>query len=54
MQAGGFRVDFGAIPPPILGLFIDANATLRSAWTLPERTREIVRLYSAFEHQCHT
>lgn len=54
MRPGGFRLDLSKIPPPILGLFVTANQTLRAAWTLPERTLELVRLHSAFEHECHT
>ncbi|MEM7412047.1 MAG: hypothetical protein AAF430_17600 [Myxococcota bacterium] len=54
MTPGGFRIDLARIPGPILGLFTAANQTLRAAWTLPERLREIIRLYSAYEHQCHT
>ncbi len=54
MNPGGFRIDLGAVPGPIVAMFVTANAALRSAWTLSERLREIIRLYSAFEHQCHT
>ena len=54
MIPGGFRVDLRAIPAPILTLFVEANATLRGAWTLGDRLLEIIRLYSAFEHECHT
>ena len=54
MNPGGFRIDLSKVPGPIAGMFIGANATLRSAWTLSERLRELIRLYSAFEHQCHT
>jgi len=54
MHPGGFRIDLGAVPGPILAMFVGANAALRGAWTLPERLREIIRLYSAFEHECHT
>ncbi len=54
MNPGGFRVALGAMPAPILTLFIEANATLRRSWTLGDRLLEIVRLFSAYEHQCHT
>jgi len=54
MNPGGFRIDMTRIPEPMLGMFVTANTTLRSAWTLGERLRELVRLFSAFEHQCHT
>ena len=54
MQPGGFRLDLSTIPGPILGMFVAANQTLRAAWTLPERTLELIRLHSAFEHECHT
>ena len=54
MQPGGFRVSLAALPRPILMLFVEANATLRGAWTLGPRLLEIIRLYSAFEHECHT
>ena len=54
MTPGGFRLDLRRIPGPILGMFVSANQTLRSAWTLGERLREIIRLYSAFEQECHT
>lgn len=54
MNAGGFRIDLGAVPVPILAMFTTANATLRTHWTLGERLREIIRLYSAFENECHT
>jgi hypothetical protein len=54
MNPGGFRINLRTVPGPILGLFTEANTTLRSAWTLSERLREIIRLYSANQHQCHT
>jgi hypothetical protein len=54
MNPGGFRIDPGAMPPSILAMFVEANATLRAAWTLGDRLLEIIRLYSAFEHECHT
>jgi len=54
MNPGGFRIDLAKVPGPILALFITANTALRGAWTLSERLREIIRLYSASEHQCHT
>lgn len=54
MNPGGFRIDLTKVPAPILAMFSEINATLRGAWTLSERTREIIRLYSAFENQCHT
>ena len=54
MNPGGFRIDMSRVPVPILGMFTAANASLRAGWTLPERLREIIRLRSAFEHQCHT
>jgi hypothetical protein len=54
MNPGGFRIDLSKVPAPMLGMFSEINATFRSAWTLSERTREIIRLYSAFENQCHT
>ena len=54
MNPGGFRIDLRSIPGPILTMFITANQALRGAWTLGDRLREIIRLYSAFEHQCHT
>lgn len=54
MTPGGFRLDLSRIPGPILGMFVAANAALRGAWTLSERTLEIIRLFSAFEHECHT
>ena len=54
MNPGGFRVDFSALPIPIVTMFIEANTTLRGAWTLSERLLEIIRLFSAYEHQCHT
>jgi alkylhydroperoxidase family enzyme len=54
VQPGGFRIDPATVPGPILLMFHTANATLRSSWTLPERLREIIRLRSAFEHDCHT
>ena len=54
MQAGGFRIDLSRVPVPIAAMFTVANASLREAWTLGERLREIIRLRSAFEHECHT
>ena len=54
MNPGGFRIDLSKVPAAMLGMFSELNATFRGAWTLPERTREIIRLYSAFENQCHT
>ncbi len=54
MNPGGFRIDLGALPVPIITLFIEANAKLRGAWTLSDRLLEIIRLFSAYEHQCHT
>ena len=54
MNPGGFRSDMTRSPGPILGMFVTANAALRGAWTPSERLRELVRLYSAFEHECHT
>ena len=54
MTPGGFRLDLSKIPGPILGMFVAANRTLRGSWTLSERLLEIIRLFSAFEHECHT
>jgi len=54
MQAGGFRIDLTKVPGSIAGMFTVANASLRAGWTLGERLREILRLRSAFEHECHT
>jgi hypothetical protein len=54
VNPGGFRIDPAAIPGPILAMFTAANVTLRSEWTLSERLLEIVRLFSAFENECHT
>lgn len=54
MNPGGSRIDLRSVPGPILGMFTEINYTLRGAWTLSERIREIIRLYSAFENQCHT
>ena len=54
MDPGGFRIDLRTVPGPILGMWTEANTTLRGAWTLSERIREIIRLYSAFENECHT
>jgi hypothetical protein len=54
MIPGGFRLDLAKIPGPILGMFVAANRTLRGSWTLSERLLEIIRLFSAFEHECHT
>ena len=54
MRPGGFRIDLSKVPGPILAMSVQNNAALRGAWTLGERLREIIRLYSAFEHECHT
>jgi hypothetical protein len=54
MNPGGFRINLQTVPGPILGMFSATNATLRGAWTLSERIREIIRLYSAVENECHT
>ena len=54
MNPGGFRIDLSKVPGPIVGMFITANAALRAAWTMNERLRELIRLHSAFEHECHT
>ncbi len=54
MNPGGFRIELAGVPGPILGMFVEANAALRGAWTLDERLLEVIRLFSAFEHQCHT
>jgi hypothetical protein len=54
MNPGGFRIDLSTVPGPIVGLWTAANAMLRGAWTMSERLRELIRLHSAFEHQCHT
>jgi hypothetical protein len=54
MNPGGFRIDLSKVPGPILAMSVQNNAALRGAWTLGERTREIIRLFSAFEHDCHT
>lgn len=54
MNPGGFRIDMAAVPGPIVAMFVNANAALRGSWSLSERLRELIRLYSAFEHQCHT
>ena len=54
MNPGGFRIDLSKVPGPIVGMFTQANAALRGSWTLSERLREIIRLHSAFEHECHT
>lgn len=54
VQPGGFRVDPANVPAPILMMFHAADETLRGSWTLPERLRELIRLHSAFEHDCHT
>lgn len=48
------RIDFAKLPPGILSMFIQANSALRESWTLSERLLEIIRLHSAFEHECHT
>ena len=44
----------GALIGSIAGMFTVANASLREGWTLGDRLREIIRLRSAFEHECHT
>jgi len=54
MHPGGFRIDLATVPGPILGMFVSANAALRGSWTLSERLRELIRLFSAYENQCHT
>ncbi len=54
MTPGGFRIDLAAVPVPVLMLFVAAIDTLRSEWTMSPRLLEIVRLASAFEHDCHT
>jgi hypothetical protein len=54
VRSGDLRVDLRQVPGPIAGMFLAANQTLRDQWTLSERLREIVRLYSAFENDCHT
>lgn len=54
MNPGGFRIDLSQTPGPILGMFIASNTALRGSWTMSERLRELVRLFSAYEHQCHT
>ena len=54
MRPGGFRIDLSKVPGPIVAMSVQNNAALRGAWTLGERTREIIRLFSAFEHDCHT
>lgn len=54
MRPGGFRIDLSTVPSPILLMFSEAHQTLRRNWTLPIRLLEIIRLYSAFEHDCHT
>ncbi len=54
MNPGGFRIDLATVPGAIVSMFVTANAALRGAWSLGDRLREIIRLYSAFEHQCHT
>ena len=48
------RVDVTRIPGPIMGMFLQQNATLRGSWTLGERIRELIRLYSANEQRCLT
>ena len=54
VNPGGFRIDLAKVPGPILTIFMSANETLRREWTLSERLLEIVRLFSAFENECHT
>ncbi|MFP6655961.1 MAG: hypothetical protein VCB25_10050 [Myxococcota bacterium] len=54
MNPGGFRIDLSGVPGPILAMTAQASAALREAWTLDERLLELIRLFSAFEHQCHT
>ena len=54
MNPGGFRIDMAKVPVSIAAMFTMANAALRSGWTLGDRLREIIRLHSAFEHECHT
>jgi hypothetical protein len=54
MRPGGFRIDLSKVPGPIVAMSVQSNAALRGAWTLSERIREIIRLFSAFEHECHT
>ena len=48
------RVDASRIPGAIMAMFPAQNAALRSAWTLSERIRELIRLYSANEQRCLT
>jgi hypothetical protein len=54
MNPGEPRVDLTAIPTPIRQMLSEATAALRGAWTLCERTLEVIRLYSANENQCRT
>jgi len=54
MHPGGFRIDLSKVPGPIVAMSVQNNAALRGAWTLSERIREIIRLFSAFEHGCHS
>ena len=54
MTPGGFRIDLATVPLPILTMWMDANTALRGSWTLGERLREIIRLWSAAHHGCHT
>ena len=54
MNPGGFRIELTGVPGPILAMFVQANAALRGAWSLDARLLEVIRLYSAFEHECHT
>ena len=54
MNPGGFRIDLSRVPGPIVAMFVQANGQFRGAWTLGDRLREIIRLWSAFEYECHT
>ena len=54
MTPGGFRIDITAVPASVVMLFVEAVEALRSGWTLSPRLLEIIRLSSAFEHDCHT
>ena len=54
MQPGGFRIGLEGIPAPILMMFSQAHEALRQHWTLSMRALEIIRLHSAFQHDCHT
>ena len=54
MQPGGFRVALEGVPGPILMMFVQAHQTLRQHWTLSLRMLEVIRLHSAFQHDCHT